>query len=49
VRRNSDLLIDQLRAIDNRRLLHGPVTRLPDALMGKVGEAIREVLDLDEA
>jgi len=48
VRRNSDLLIDQLRAIDNRRLIQGPMTRLPDALMGKVGEAIREVLDLDE-
>ena len=48
VRRNSDLLVDQLRAIDNRRLVQGPMTRLSDALMGKVGEAIREVLDLDE-
>ena len=48
VRRNSDLLVDQLRAIDNRRLVQGPMTRLSDALMGKVGEALREVLDLDE-
>ena len=32
----------------NRRLIQGPVTRLPDPLMAKVGEAIREVLDLAE-
>jgi mRNA interferase MazF len=48
LRRNSDLLIDQLRAVDNRRLIQGPMTQLPDTLMGKVGEAIREVLDLVE-
>src|ERR1700737_4234890 len=28
LRRSSDLLIDQLRAIDNRRLVHGPLARL---------------------
>jgi len=28
LRRSSDLLIDQLRAIDNRRLVHGPPARL---------------------
>ena len=43
---NSDLLIDQLRAIDNRRLGHGPMTRLHPALMERVAAAIREVLDL---
>jgi mRNA interferase MazF len=48
LRRDSDLLIDQLRAIDNRRLIRGPITRLSDALMAKVGEALREVLDLVE-
>jgi mRNA interferase MazF len=41
-------LIDQLRAIDNRRLIRGPITRLSDVLMAKVGEALREVLDLVE-
>lgn len=46
LRRNSDLLIDQLRAIDNRRLIGGPMTRLSQALMDRVGEALREVLDL---
>ncbi len=46
LRRNSDLLIDQLRAIDNRRLIQGPIVRLSGALIAKVGEAVREVLDL---
>ena len=49
LRRNSDLLIDQIRAIDNRCLIQGPMTRLSDSLMEKVAEAIREVLDLIEA
>jgi mRNA interferase MazF len=31
LRRRADLLVDQLRAIDNRRLVAGPLTRLPDA------------------
>jgi len=46
LRQASDLLIDQLRAIDNARLLKGPLTRLPARLMVRVGEAIAEVLDL---
>lgn len=48
MRRDSDLLIDQLRAIDNRRLVQGPITRLPNALMTKVAEAVKEILDLTE-
>src|SRR3990172_10642179 len=48
LRRDSDLLIDQLRAIDNRRLVQGPLARLPSILMGRVGEALRDVLDLAE-
>jgi mRNA interferase MazF len=44
--RELDLLIDQLRAIDNRRLVQGPLIRLPDALMAKIGQAVLEVLDL---
>ena len=42
------MLIDQLRAIDNRRLVQGPLTQLPDALMERVGQALLEVLDLAE-
>ena len=46
LRQTSDLLIHQLRAIDNRRLVQGPVTSLPAALMQRVNDAIRAVLDL---
>lgn len=46
LRQDSDLLIDQMRAIDNRRLIQGPLLRLSERLMKKVGDAIREVLDL---
>jgi mRNA interferase MazF len=48
LRRTSDLLIDQLRAIDNRRLTDGPLTRLPAPLMARVSEALRDILDLEE-
>lgn len=47
LRHNSDLLIDQPRAIDNRRLVKGPVAHLSPSLMRIVAEAIREVLELD--
>jgi mRNA interferase MazF len=46
LRRESDLLIDQLSAIDNRRLLDGPLTRLGSDHMRQIDDAIREVLDL---
>jgi mRNA interferase MazF len=46
LRHDSDLLVDQLRAIDNRRLTKGPIARLSKAQMTKVGQAIRDVLDL---
>jgi mRNA interferase MazF len=42
----SDLLIDQLRAIDNRRLIEGPLLRLDEPMMARVAAALREVLDL---
>jgi mRNA interferase MazF len=48
LRRESDLLIDQLRTIDTRRLIQGPLTRLPAGLMERVGRAVQEVLDLAE-
>ena len=46
MRRDSDLLIDQLRAIDNARLVQGPLCQLSHAVMSEVEEAIRDVLDL---
>ena len=47
LRRDSDLLIDQLRAIDNRFLVQGPLSRLDQASMDRVATAVREVLGLD--
>lgn len=46
--RESDLLIDQLRAIDNRRLAQGPRAHLSSGLIQQVEEAIREMLELGE-
>ncbi len=48
LRRNSDLLIDQIHAIDNQRLVQGPLTQLSDSLLAKIARAIRDVLDLIE-
>lgn len=44
---DSDLLIDQIRAIDNRRLTKGPLTRLDADLMDEVEGSIAEVLGSD--
>ena len=46
LKHDSDLLIDQLRAIDNRRLTSGPLGDCSPTLMRKVQAAIVEVLDL---
>ena len=46
LRSDSDLLVDQLRAIDNRRLVKGPMLKLSAGAMGRIGEALRDVLDL---
>ena len=48
LRKNSDLLLDQVRAIDNQRLVGAPLTRLSAALMERVDQALREVMDLVE-
>jgi mRNA interferase MazF len=44
--KDSDLLLDQLRAIDNKRLIQGPLLQCPPEFMGRVDDALREVLDL---
>ena len=46
--KESDLLIDQLRAVDNTRLVRGPLTLLSPEVLTSVDEAIRQVLDLFE-
>lgn len=43
---DSDLLIDQLRAIDNKRLISGPLILLDNEAMGLVYQAVAEVLGI---
>jgi mRNA interferase MazF len=47
LRRQSDLLVDQLGAIDNRRLVSGPLTTVSPTLMQAVANAVSEVLELE--
>lgn len=46
LRETSDLLIDQLRAIDNRRFTEGPLMTCSPELLDKVRSALRIVLDI---
>ena len=46
LKKDSDALIDQVRAIDNRRLVQGPLSRLQPKQLDAVGHALLEVLDL---
>jgi mRNA interferase MazF len=46
LKHNSDLLIDQLRAIDNRRFTEGPLMLCDEQLMARVYGAIRDVLEM---
>jgi len=49
LRKESDALIDQVRAIDNRRLVQGPLARLPAPHIDAVAEALLEVFDLADS
>jgi mRNA interferase MazF len=46
LRKDSDALIDQVRAIDNRRLVQGPLSRLQPQQLDAVEHALLEVLEL---
>jgi len=46
LKKDSDALIDQVRAIDNRRLVQGPLWRLQPQQLEVVGHALLEVLEL---
>ncbi|MHB8578063.1 MAG: type II toxin-antitoxin system PemK/MazF family toxin [Dehalococcoidia bacterium] len=48
LRHDSDLLIDQLRAIDNRRLVSGPLTQVTPAVLERTSTAVIEVLELGD-
>ncbi|MBK5276761.1 MAG: type II toxin-antitoxin system PemK/MazF family toxin [Desulfuromonadales bacterium] len=45
--RDSDLLVDQLRAIDNRRLIEGPLLKLDAEALKLVYQAVTEVLGVE--
>lgn len=47
LKKDSDLLIDQIRAIDNKRLIEGPLTECSEGLMTRVYEAVNEVMGMD--
>ena len=49
LRKESDALIDQVRAIDNRRLVQGPLSRLQPPQIDAVAEALLEVFDLADS
>jgi mRNA interferase MazF len=45
--KDSDLLIDQLRAIDNKRLIDGPLLQLDSVSLLRVYQAVTEVLGME--
>lgn len=49
LKKDSDLLVDQLRAIDNRRLIDGPLLRLDAQAIVRVYQAVAEVLGMEQA
>jgi mRNA interferase MazF len=46
LKHDSDLLLDQLRAIDNRRLTEGPLTQCDGQMLARVYAAIRDVMEM---
>lgn len=49
LKKDSDALIDQVRAIDNRRLVQGPLARLPAQQLNAIAHALLDVLELPGA
>lgn len=45
--KDSDLLIDQIRAIDNQRLVKGPIARCSSSFMKSVQRALLDVMDVE--
>ncbi|MGV8949432.1 MAG: type II toxin-antitoxin system PemK/MazF family toxin [Candidatus Paracaedibacter sp.] len=46
LKNDSDLLIDQIRAIDNKRLMEGPLHKCEEDVLKRVRECIQEVIDV---
>lgn len=47
--KDSDLLIDQIRAIDNKRLITGPLLRCNENFMERVYEAVIEMMGVEHS
>lgn len=43
---DSDVLLDQIRAIDNRRLIEGPLLQCPSEFMARIYAALSDVMDM---
>jgi len=46
LKQNSDLLIDQIRAIDNKRLVEGPILQCGPRFLNKIYDAINEIMGM---
>lgn len=46
LKKDSDLLIDQIRAIDNTRMTNGPLAKLEDDTLRKIYDSICEVIGM---
>ena len=46
LKKDSDALVDQVRAIDNARLVQGPLSRLPKQQLSALDHALLDVFDL---
>jgi len=44
--KDSDLMIDQIRAIDNQRLIKGPLLQVDKEFLGQVYVAVKEVMGI---
>jgi mRNA interferase MazF len=47
LKKDSDLLVDQLRAIDNKRLIDGPLLRLDNAALQRVYRSVAEAMGME--
>ncbi len=46
--KNSDVMIDQIRAIDNTRLVQGPLFKCTNEFLLKIKYALSEILNFDK-
>lgn len=44
--KDSDLLVDQVRAIDNKRLINGPLQQLDEQFLERIYQAVAEVMGM---